>query len=230
MKSNFSGFPPEGIRFLRDLKKNNRREWFQPRKEIFESSVKAPMLELVAALNNELVKFAPDHVTDPPKALYRIYRDTRFSPDKTPYKTHVAANFPRRGGERHAAAGFYFHIAPGEVLVAVGVYAPDPEGLLAIRTHLAEHHAEFRGILKDKGVRKLLGELQGEQLSRAPKGFDPAHPAADLLRYKQWMLWTTFDPKIAATPKLLAELVSRFRAGAPLCEFLNQLFVRRVAR
>ena len=90
------------IQFFRGLKRNNRREWFQPRKHLFEQHVKAPMLELVAALNTQLASFAPEYVTDPTKAIFRIYRDTRFSSDKTPYKTHVAASFSRLGGERPA--------------------------------------------------------------------------------------------------------------------------------
>src|SRR5947207_5514614 len=102
----FSGIPKEGVAFLRALSRNNDREWFQPRKEIFESKLKAPMEQLVEAINAELLKFSPDHITDPKKALYRIYRDTRFSKDKTPYKTHIAANFPHRNLVKHAAAGY----------------------------------------------------------------------------------------------------------------------------
>ena len=98
------------IQFFRSLKRNNRREWFQPRKHLYEQQVKEPMLELVSAINGELMKFAPDYVTDPKKALFRIYRDTRFSADKTPYKTHVAASFWRRGADHTGAGGFYFSV------------------------------------------------------------------------------------------------------------------------
>src|ERR1700739_1604763 len=102
----FPGFPSEAITFLRGLTRNNRREWFQPRKEIFETKVKEPMTRLVESVNAELLKFAPDYINDPKKAIYRIYRDTRFSSDKTPYKTHIAAIFPRRGGEsKHSRPG-----------------------------------------------------------------------------------------------------------------------------
>src|SRR5882672_3168342 len=90
MTKKFPGFSPDALSFLRALKRNNRREWFQPRKEKYEALIKVPMLEMVAALNEELARFAPDYVTPPEKAVYRIYRDTRFSPDKTPYKTHIA--------------------------------------------------------------------------------------------------------------------------------------------
>src|SRR5271170_3771184 len=114
----FPGFPPEALKFLRGLERNNRREWFQPRKETFKTKVKAPMLDLVEAINAQLPGFAPEHINDPKKAVYRIYRDTRFSPDKTPYKTHIAAIFPRRGLDRLTSAGFYFHLSPDETGVA----------------------------------------------------------------------------------------------------------------
>ena len=100
----FQGFPEAGMQFFRSLARNNRREWFQPRKHIYEEQVKAPMAELVTALNAEMMRFAPDHVVEPAKAIYRIYRDTRFSKDKTPYKTHVAAIF-RGAAPTSTAAG-----------------------------------------------------------------------------------------------------------------------------
>src|SRR5437868_10275689 len=110
MKSGFDGFPPEGMVFLRALKRNNDREWFQPRKHIYEEKVKAPMVELITALMREMRQFAPDYVDDPKKAIFRIYRDTRFSKDKAPYKTHVAAVMHRRGMSKHGGAGFYVSI------------------------------------------------------------------------------------------------------------------------
>jgi uncharacterized protein (TIGR02453 family) len=215
----FPGFPSEAVTFLRGLARNNRREWFQPRKEIFETKVKEPMTRLVESVNAELLKFAPDYINDPKKAIYRIYRDTRFSSDKTPYKTHIAAVFPRRGLDRQAGAGFYFHISLKGIGVAGGAYMPGPEELLAIRTWLAGHHAEFRQAAR--GPRKLMGELHGESLQRVPKGFDGAHPAADLIKMKQWLYWAELDPKLAASPKLLPEIVKRFRLMAPVVETLN---------
>src|SRR4051812_13324256 len=103
-------FPPETLIFLRGLARNNDRDWFQPRKEIYEAKIKAPMVEFIEAINGRLMDFAPDYVNDPKKAFYRIYRDTRFSKDKTPYKTHISAIFPRKGLEKHAAGGFYVQI------------------------------------------------------------------------------------------------------------------------
>ena len=223
----FPGFPPEALPFLRALTRNNRREWFQPRKEIFENKIKAPMAELVEGINSELVRFAPAHITDPKKAIYRIYRDTRFSPDKTPYKTHLAAIFPMRGTERHSSAGFYFHISPKSVAVAMGAYMPGPDGLFAIRSWLVEQHEEFR--MAAKALRKLMGELQGDSLARSPKGFDPEHPASDLIRRKAWFFAAEMEAKIAESPRLLPEIVKRFRAGAPMIEMLNRPLLGRAA-
>jgi uncharacterized protein (TIGR02453 family) len=139
----FPGFPPEALTFLRNLKRNNNREWFQPRKQIFETQLKEPMLALCDALNGEFAKFGPDYINDPKKALFRIYRDTRFSSDKTPYKTHVAAIFRRRG-EKRSSPAFYCSLSLEGVGVAGGLYEPEPEHLPAIRSWLAENHPEFR--------------------------------------------------------------------------------------
>ena len=132
----FSGFPAEGLRFLKSLKRNNRRDWFQPRKEIYESALKRPMTELVEAINADLAKVAPGYVTETKKAIFRIYRDTRFSHDKTPYKTHIAAVFGKRGAPGHRGGMLYFHVSPVEVEIAGGIYHPEPEEL---RQNLPSH-------------------------------------------------------------------------------------------
>lgn len=193
--SGFAGFPPEGMKFLTALARNNRREWFQPRKELYESTVRRPMLELVTRINGALLDFAPDYVCEPEKAVFRIYRDTRFSSDKTPYKTHIAAVFNRRGLNKHQGAAYYFSVSPKEVFVGGGVYMPSPEGLLAVRNHIAASHEEFAKLVSDRTVRRYLEDLKGDSLSRAPKGFDPSHPAADYIRMKQWFFYTTLDPR-----------------------------------
>jgi uncharacterized protein (TIGR02453 family) len=218
----FPGFPKEMTTFFRSLKRNNRREWFQPRKHVFEQHVKEPMIELVTALNHDFAKFAPEYVSDPKKAIFRIYRDTRFSADKTPYKTHIAASFARRGGERLAAGGFYFSVSHDQIEVAGGIYHPAPETMLVVRNHIAEHHQDLRRLLADRKVRRLLGDLQGDALTRAPKGFDPAHPAINLIKMKDWILDTTLDPSLGTSPRLYKELADRFRAMTPVIEFLNR--------
>ena len=231
MRSAFAGFPPEMVRFFRSLKRNNRREWFQPRKHLFEQHVKTPMLELIGAINAELAKFAPEHVTEPKNAIFRIYRDTRFSADKTPYKTHIAASFSRRGSERLGTGGFYFSVSHEVIEVAAGIWHPDREVMLAVRNHIAETHAELNRILSDKKARKLAGELKGDALTRSPKGFDPEHPAAGFVKMKDWILDVTLDPSLATTPKLAGEIVARFRAMTPLIQYLNRpLLARKPAR
>jgi uncharacterized protein (TIGR02453 family) len=222
MPPEFSGFPKEAMTFLRGLKKNNNREWFQAHKPVYEEKVKAPILELIGDLNAALAGFAPDYVTDPAKAVYRIYRDTRFSPDKTPYKTHVSALFTPRGLEKHASGSFYFQVSAQEIGVAGGIYMPGPDQLLAMRTHLADHHERLKRILKSKQLRALVGDLAGDQLTRVPKGFPCDHPAADLIRMKQWYVYVELEAGIATTPKLFDELVKRFRVMTPLVEFLNE--------
>lgn len=220
----FPGFSPQAIKFLKDLKRHNDREWFQPRKEIFETQLKAPMVELVEAVNRELLAFAPDHVTDPKKAIYRIYRDTRFSADKTPYKTHIGAIFPPHELGKQSAAGFYFHVSAKSVGVAAGSYMPGPDELRAIRGWLSENHASFRKAAKLPP--KLWGKLQGSELTRLPKGFAPGHPADDLLRMKQWLYFVELDLKLATTPKLLPELIKRFKSVAPVVRMLNAPLAR----
>src|SRR5438105_4068195 len=161
MPAGFPGFPPEGMAFLRALVKNNRREWFQPRKPIYDEKVKAPMLDLVVRVTSAMLAFAPAYAGDPEKAIFRIYRDTRFSKDKTPYKTHIAAVFHRRGLNMHGGGGLYFAVSAKEVEVAGGIYMPAPETLRTVRTHLADHHEEFRELIQDRALRRLLGDMQG---------------------------------------------------------------------
>jgi uncharacterized protein (TIGR02453 family) len=216
----FPGFPTEALTFFKGLARNNNRDWFLPRKEIFESSVKAPMIALVETLNAGFAKCAPDYINDPKKAVYRIYRDVRFSTDKSPYKTHLAAAFPRRGGDRQSSAGFYFHVSAKGVGVAGGLWEPPPEQLLAVRTWLVENHAKFRKA--SRNPEKLMGKLHGEGLQRIPKGFPPDHPAADLIKMKRWVFFASLEPEFVTSPKLVAELMKRFRAMLPVLELLNE--------
>lgn len=226
-KSRFPGFTPDALAFLRKLKRNNRRDWFQPRKEQYEAVIKLPMMEMINALNAEFARFAPDYITPPEKSVYRIYRDTRFSPDKTPYKTHIAAIFPHRTAVKREGAVFYLHFTEKELLAFSGVYSPDRDELLAYRSLLAERHEEFQQIVRDKKLRRIVGGLQGEQMTRLPKGFPCGHPAEALLRHRQWYLESVLDIKLLTTPRLVPELGRRFEAMTPLVEFLNRAFARK---
>jgi len=227
----FPGLRAEGITFLRNLAKNNDREWFQPRKADFEEKVKRPMVELVAAIHKEMLRFAPAYVNnEPAKCVYRIYRDTRFSKDKTPYKTHIAAYMHRTGLPKDGPAGYYFSLSPKEVGVGGGIYMPPADILSASRQHIAEHHEEFRKTFGKPKIRRLLGDLHGDVMTRTPKGYDADHPAADLLRRKQWFLYAELDAKLAVSPTLLKEIVSRFEAITPLIEFLNRPLIAQTRK
>ena len=218
----FTGFSPEALKFLKALKKNNDREWFQPRKETYERVWRKPMIELVTALHKEMAKFAPSYVQDPAKAVMRIYRDTRFSKNKTPYKTYIAAALRAKGLSKDGSASFYFHADEKGLLIASGVYAPAADELRAIREYMSEHHAEFRKLVKAPKLTALVGELQGDQLTRAPKGFDPEHPAADLHRRKQFYFAQTLPPEHLTTSAVYTELLTRIKALTPVTDFLNR--------
>jgi uncharacterized protein (TIGR02453 family) len=214
-------FQPAALRFLKALKKNNDRTWFAERKPVYEREVLQPFLAFADEVNEALADFAPDCVKPARKALFRIYRDTRFSNDKRPYKTHAGAWWSPASLAKTSGAGFYMHLAGDEVVVAAGAFMPQPEQLLLIRRHVQQHHAAMRTLLGGKGLRKLLPDLDSKPLTRMPKGFAADDPAADLLLFRQWGLSTTLPAELATTPRLLPEVVKRFRAAAPWVELLN---------
>ena len=214
-------FSNEGLKFLRGLKRNNDREWFDARKKVYETEWKAPMLAVIAAVNDALVEFAPEHVRPPQKAMMRIYRDVRFSKDKSPYKTQVAAWWAREGLEKTSGGGYYFHVSATEVTIAAGVYMPEREQLLAIRRYLVEHHAELRGLLAGKKLKAKMNEFDGLRLTRPPKGFAAEEAAMDLLLCRQWGVAATLPVEVATQATLVKEIVERFRLAAPVVKLLN---------
>jgi uncharacterized protein (TIGR02453 family) len=231
VSTRFPGFPAEAMQFFRGLARNNHRDWFLPRKPVFEEKVRRPMFELVDAVNGALKRFAPEYATDPAKAVYRFYRDTRFSKDKTPYKDHIAASFRHRGlGGEGGGAGYYFAVSHKELAIGGGIYMPMPETLLAVRGHVAEHHQQFRKLIRAKAVARLFGEMQGEQLTRVPKGFCADHPAANLLRYKQFLLYIELPPDSITTSQVYDEILARFKAMTPFLQFLNAPLAGRKKR
>jgi uncharacterized protein (TIGR02453 family) len=222
MPNLFRGFPAPGQEFLRELKENNQREWFQARKDIYDTAVKAPMVEFVEVLNAEFARFAPEYITDPKKAMHRIYRDTRFSKNKTPYKTNSSASFHQSVTDKEAMAGFYVSVSPLQIEVAGGVYSPEPPQMLAIRNAIANDLDAWTALVENKKRKKFLGELQGDSLTRPPKGFPKDDPADFWIRKKQWLYFDlTLDPALALTPKLVGEVVRRFEAMYPVIQFLN---------
>ena len=214
-------FRPEALTFLRNLARHNDRAWFLPRKEMFEAELRQPMLAIVRKITDAMVDFAPDHVRPAEKSLFRIYRDTRFSSDKRPYKTHVAAWWSHQGLAKTSGAGYYFHIGPKEVIVAAGAYMPEKEQLAAIRHWLLDHHAEFRKLRVRPAVRKTFTEFEGNALTRPPKGFPCDHPALDLIQCRQWGLAATLAPETALKPDLAAVIIRHFKLAAPIVDALN---------
>ncbi|HUZ04266.1 MAG TPA: DUF2461 domain-containing protein [Acidobacteriaceae bacterium] len=228
-KSAAPHFQPEALKFLRALARNNRREWFQPRKAVFEETLKAPMHTVINAINDAMLDFAPENIQAPQKCMMRIYRDTRFSADKTPYKKHIAAWWARDGLEKTSGGGFYFHLSAKELVIAAGVYMPEREQLLAIRTYLLDHYEEMHRIMQNRTLRRLMTEFSGQRLTRPPKGFPKDHPAMDLLLCRQWGVEATLPAETALKPTLLREILTRFRAAAPMVELLNRPLITRLA-
>ena len=215
-------FDPRALTFLRALKRHNDREWFKARKDQYDQLLRAPMLAIIDQLAVDFQSFAPDLIASPKVSMYRIYRDTRFSEDKSPLKTHVAAMFPARGLPRHHGAGLYFHIALDGVWVGGGMYAPDTSQLQAERDHIAGNIRRFRAIVESPRFRRTMGALEGEQLQRVPRGFPKDHPAADYLKYRQFLAGKEFPVRFASSPGFYKGVVSVFREVAPLVKFLNE--------
>ena len=224
-----SPFTKKTLSFLRALKRNNDREWFRTRKHEYDAHVRAPMVSLLEQLAADLRSFAPELVCDPKVSLYRIYRDTRFSEDKSPLKTHVAAHFPMRGMPRGSGAGLYFEIAPQWVWMGGGIYMPTSADLRAIRAHIAETHPRLHRVVTRPAFSRLMGAVTGEQLTRVPIGYPKDHPAADYLRFKQFLAGRERDAAFALSPRFYRELVETFRATAPLVQFLNTALTTRAA-
>ncbi len=229
----FTGFRPEAIQFLVDLTQNNAREWFQPRKADYERLLKAPMEQLCVALEEQFrARGIPLHA-DATKSPFRIYRDTRFSKDKSPYKTHVAASFGWAGdgidaatGRSHTenvhASGGYFHLQPGEIYVGGGVWHPEPSWLAAFRQRIVADYDGFRSIVEAPAFVDTFGTVgdDGESLKRVPPGLPADHPAADLLRKKNVTFGRRLSDDEAMGPGLPVVIADAFEAGTPLMRYL----------
>jgi uncharacterized protein (TIGR02453 family) len=223
----FTAFSDGTLRFFRQLKKNNNREWFEAHRGEYEQFVKAPAEAFADAINGRLARFAPDYITEPKKAIFRIYRDTRFSADKTPYKTHTGVLFRRQNLPKLEAGAFYVGISDDELGIAGGVYGPGPEQLLRLRQHLTQNHDELRRLLRSSKLKKVAGELQGEALKRPPKGFSADDPAIDFILRKQWYFFQKMEPAVAVAPGLVKMVAQSFEAMLPVMEFFNAAFAKK---
>lgn len=222
-------FSPEALKFLRGLARHNDREWFEARREVYERALKAPMLALIDEINAAMVEFAPEHVRPPHKVAMRIYRDIRFSKNKQPYKTHLAAWWARRGMEKTSGGGFYLQISPQQVMVAAGVYMPQREQLLAIRRWMSAHHEAYRDSVKKLIKARSAGfeAIDADPLTRMPKGFASDDPADELVRAKSWGVHALLSAELALEPTLVREIVRRMRLTAPVVDSLNRAILFR---
>ncbi|TFD04569.1 DUF2461 domain-containing protein [Cryobacterium sp. TMT1-66-1] len=207
--------------FLDELEHRNEREWFQEHKAIYEVEVKERMLAVIESLNRAMGDFAGDYIRPPNKAMLRIYRDVRFSHDKTPYKTHLAASWPRQGLEKAGGAGLFLQVGVHGVLVAGGAYSPQPPQLRAIRDYVLEHHLKLRSLLAAPALAQLAEPFGGNKLTRPPRGFPIDHPAGDLLLNRSWAVFSHLPGDKALDDNFTDLVIERFRAIQPVVDFLN---------
>jgi len=204
------------LKFLADLSKNNNREWFsehKPRYLMANDNAKA----LKSAIEAELNKI--DEIEK--SKLYRIYRDVRFSKDKTPYNPNFRMSFTRAGA--HRRGGYYLSIGPRQVYVAAGFWAPESSDLKLIREHISADPKPLRKLLKSKKFVDTFGTLQGEQLKNSPRGFDKEHPDADLLKYKQYYVNRELPKALATDDRLVKEIVKTYKAVRPWFDYMTDI-------
>ena len=214
-------FTPKTLSFLRSLKRNNRREWFHERRDQFEQHCRQPMIAVIERLAEDFRTFAPELVADPKVSLFRQFRDTRFSGDKTPLKTNIAATFPNRTLGRMNGAGMYVEVAPGWVWIGGGLWRPDTSQLQLVREHIAANHKAFAKIVGTPRMKKI-GGLQGDRMSRVPRGFAKDHPAADFLQHRQFLAFREEPANFATSKTFYLQLKGTLETIAPLVAFLNE--------
>ena len=210
--------------FLEELRSNNRREWFEANRTRYERDVREPMLTFISDFAPRLRKISPKLVADPRPSggsMFRIYRDVRFSADKKPYKTHVAARFSHVMARDVHAPGFYVHLEPGGVFCAAGIWRPDPATLAKIRDFIVQHPAHWKKAINDAKFRRLCA-LEGEVLSRPPKGYDPGHPLIDDLKRKDFIAVTNLDLADAFSPLFIDRFTTACIAASLLMRFLTK--------
>jgi len=205
------------FQFLRDLKVNNNREWFQANKARYEAEVKGPVLAFVLAFAEPLESINKHFRADPRPvggSMFRINRDTRFAADKSPYKTNVGAHFRHRECAREVhSPGFYLHLEPGQSFVSTGLWHPDPETLLKIRSRIKDKTRAWKALREGC-------EVQGDALKRVPPGFDPNHPFAEDFKLKDFYTHRPLSDREVCAPDFMERFTEACRQGVPLVAFL----------
>jgi uncharacterized protein (TIGR02453 family) len=217
-------FTPELFDFLSELKENNTREWFLANKDRYRSAVQEPLLGFISDFGGRLHDISPNFVADPRPSggsMFRIYRDVRFSKDKSPYKTHAAAQFRHCAGRDAHAPGFYLHLEPGSVFGGAGLWHPPREALDQIRQAIAEKPEEWLSVLAESRFARHH-DLSGESLKRAPRGYDPEHPLIEDLKRKDFVCIERFTQAKACTSGFLDTFAESCRAAGPFVRFLTE--------
>ncbi len=215
--------PPALFGFLLDLKENNDRAWFEANRERYAVEVRDPMLNFIAAFAEPLAAISPHFRADPRPnggSLFRIYRDTRFSRDKTPYKTNVGAHFRHFAGKDAHAPGFYLHLEPGRCFAGVGIWRPGGEAVGRIRDAIVARPAEWRRVTG--GTFGKTFSMHGESLKRPPRGYDAGHPLIEDLKRKDFIAMLEFRESEAVKPEFLDHFAGIARTGSPFVRFLSE--------
>ncbi|HYC56822.1 MAG TPA: DUF2461 domain-containing protein [Candidatus Binatia bacterium] len=221
----FEGFPSDFLKFFRELKKNNRREWFNENKERYRTSVQVPTLSFISAMDIPLGRIADCFVADARPmggSMFRIYRDTRFSNDKTPYKDHAACQFRHMAGKDAHAPGFYVHLAPDEVFYGGGIWRPPSPVLQQIRARIQDDPEGWKKITRSPAFRRRFGGVEGDSLKRAPVGIDPLHPLIEDLKRTSFFAIESVPPRAIHSKTFVKEVTRSFEALAPFMQFLTE--------
>ena len=222
MASRYARFHPETIRFLEQLETNNNREWFKEHKSRYEEEVLDVALRFIQSMQDPLAEIAPRFVALPTRvggSLMRVYRDTRFSKNKTPYKTNIGIQFRHEQARDVHSPGYYVHIAPDQVFVGVGMWRPDSDPLRGIRERIAAKPAEWNRVMRDLSFKRQF-ELGGETLVRPPRGFDKDHECIDDIRRKSFIAVREFEVQDSLKPQFQRTVESSFKMAEPFMRFL----------
>ena len=222
MASRYARFYPETIGFLEQLATNNNRDWFKEHKSRYEEDVLDVALRFIQSMQDPLADMAPHFVASPTRvggSLMRVYRDTRFSKNKTPYKTNIGIQFRHEQARDVHAPGYYVHIAPDQVFVGVGMWRPDSDSLRGIRERIATRPAEWKRVRNDRTFERHF-ELGGESLLRPPRGFDKDHPCIEDIKRKSFIATHELDVEACLKPQFQRVVEASFRNAEPFMRFL----------
>jgi uncharacterized protein (TIGR02453 family) len=219
----FQGFSPEAFTFLRQLKRNNDRDWFKPRKEKYIALLQEPMRCLISDLGRLCEKDCPEVYFNPRKSMFRIYRDTRFSHNKEPYKTHIAASFYLgRKSKEQETTWLYLHIEPSSVFVASGVYMPSSRQLRSIRESIDANPEALKKIILHPAFKRKFKKIVGEKLKRKPATYALDHPDIELLKHKQFYIHLDYSPKAALKKNFVNKISRDFAAMMPFARWVAE--------